>query len=64
MTISEMNISCPLRVFDINSGSYISSLFDPHDPGDIPPDIGVLPVLGLRSVQTETTVVLYIDTAC
>ena len=56
--IADLDISGPFRVFDICSGSYIFSYLDLSLPGDLPPDIGVLPVLGMRTCDS----VLYIDT--
>lgn len=59
--IAELEITSPFCVYDLNSGNYIFQNLDLKD-GDLPPDIGCLPVLGLRSVLTSTTKVLYIDT--
>lgn len=56
--IADLDISGPFCVFDVCSGHYIFTYLDQAEPGDLPPDIGALPVYGLRSVDS----VLYIDT--
>ena len=56
--INDLPIATPYRVYDIRTGHYIFSWLDRSAPGDIPPDVAVLPVIGLRSVDG----VLYIDT--
>jgi len=58
MIINDLPITSPFRVYDMNSGHFIFSLLDLADGGDVPPDIAILPVVGLRSVDG----VLYIDT--
>ena len=58
LVIADLDISGPFRVFDICSGSYVYSFLDRSVPGDIPPDIGALPVIGMRTCDS----VLYIDT--
>lgn len=55
--IADLAINSPFRVFDIRTQNYIYSVLNPSDFGDIPFDIAVLPVFGLRSVDN----VLYID---
>lgn len=60
--IADLQIVCPFRVYDINTGSYIYSYLDASDPGDLPPDIGCLPALGFRSIRSDSGPVLYIDT--
>ena len=62
--IADMHATAPLRVYDLNSGNYIFSILSPHEPGDIPPDIARLPVIGLRFVPCSYGAVLCIDTAC
>ena len=57
MTIAEMPISCPFCVYDVTLGHFVFSVLDTSAPGDIPPDIASLPVVGIRSVGN----VLYID---
>lgn len=56
--INDLPITSPFRVYDISTGHYIHSWLDRSAPGDIPPDVAMLPVDGLRSVDG----VLYIDT--
>ena len=63
-TIADLTISGPFCVFDTSSGQYIYSYLDPAGPGDIPPDIACLPVLGMRAVGSSVASVLYIDTVC
>ena len=58
ITINDLPITCPFRVYDIDTGHYIHSWLNPNDAGDIAPDVAILPVVGLRSVDG----VLYIDT--
>ena len=64
LLIADLNISGPFCVLDLNSGNYIYSFLDPAGPGDIPQDIAVLPVLGMRVIGSAAARVLYIDTAC
>lgn len=45
MIINDLPITSPYQVFDITSGHYVFSWLDRSAPGDIPPDIAVLPVL-------------------
>lgn len=56
--INDLPITSPFRVYDISTGHYIFSLLDLNNGGDVPPDIALLPVIGIRSVDG----VLYIDT--
>lgn len=58
-TIADIEIASPYSVYAINLGHYIFTP-DPDAPGDIPPDIACLPVIGMRAVDS----VLYIDTIC
>ena len=57
ITINDLPVTVPFRVYDMNKG-YIYSMLDRTFSGDIPPDIAILPVVGLRAVGG----VLYIDT--
>ena len=45
MIINDMNISGPYQVYNRAVGHYVFSYLDNSAPGDIPPDIAVLPVL-------------------
>ena len=45
MIINDLPITDPYRVFDVSSGHFIYSWLDRSAPGDIPPDIAILPVL-------------------
>ena len=56
--INDIPVTAPFRVYDISTGHFIFSLLNPNVPGDIPPDIATLPVVGLRVMSG----VLYIDT--
>lgn len=56
--INDLPITSSYRVYDIDTGHYIFTWTDTEQYGDIPPDIALLPVIGLRSVDG----VLYIDT--
>ncbi|MBP5461640.1 MAG: hypothetical protein J6Y20_05885 [Lachnospiraceae bacterium] len=47
MTINDVPVTIPFRIHDVVSGHYIYSILDRDAPGDIPPDIAVLPVLGV-----------------
>ena len=60
MTIADIGIVGRFRVYDLNLGHYIYSYLDTTAPGDLPPDIAVLPVLGMRIHDG----ILYIDTTC
>lgn len=55
--VNDLPITSPFRVYDITVGHYVHSWLDRSQPGDLPPDVAVLPVVGLRSVDG----VLYID---
>ena len=57
LTINDLPLSLPFRVYDIEKGQCIFSLLEDAESGDVPPDIAFLPVLGLRAVDN----VLYID---
>jgi len=56
--INDIPITIPFSVYDMRTGHYIFSIMSPDDGGDVPPDIALLPVKGLRAVNN----VLYIDT--
>ena len=56
--INDLPLTIPFSVYDVSKGHYIFSIMTPDDGGDIPPDIAILPVVGLRAVDG----VLYIDT--
>lgn len=58
MTVNDLDIRGPFRVMDASIGHAIFSWLDRSAPGDIPPDIAVLPVL--RSYVVGP--VLYIET--
>ena len=58
MIINDMDISGLFRVFDSRSGHFIFSFLDRSAPGDVPPDIALLPVRSTRFVGT----VLIIET--
>lgn len=47
MIISDVAITIPFRVKDLTTGNYIFSIMDRSAPGDMPPDIAVLPVVGV-----------------
>ncbi len=55
--VNDLPITCPFRIYDTTTGHYIHSWLSSDQPGDLAPDIAVLPVVGLRSVDG----VLYID---
>ena len=57
--INDLPLTIPFRVYDMTTGHYIFSILSPDDGGDVPPDIAMLPVMGLRAVDDVT----YIDTA-
>ena len=61
LLVADLNITSRFCVFDINSGHYIHQYLDLSAPGDLPPDIASMPVVGLRSVCSESGPVLYID---
>lgn len=55
--VNDLPITGPYRVYDVTTGHFIHSWLDRNAPGDIAPDIAILPVVGLRSFDG----VLYID---
>ncbi len=57
ITVNDLPITTPFRVYDVTTGHYIHSWLDRNEPGDIAPDVAILPVVGLRSIDN----VLYID---
>ena len=57
MTVNDLPVSIPFRIYDTTTGHYIFSILDPQQDGDVPPDIAFLPVVGLRAVDN----VQYID---
>lgn len=54
--INDLPLTIPFSVYDINKGHYIFSIMTPDDGGDVPPDIAILPVLGLRSIDGVTII--------
>ena len=56
--IADIQIKFPFRVFDVNVGRYIYEHLDLSAPGDLPVDVGCLPVAGLHMLGQT----LYIDT--
>lgn len=56
--INDLPLTIPFRVYDMTTGHYIFSILSPDDGGDLPPDIAMLPVMGLCAVDGVT----YIDT--
>ena len=58
ITIADLDIRSRYQVYDINLGHYIFSYLDTSEAGDVPPDIALLPVHGLRTIDN----VLIIDT--
>lgn len=44
MIINDLPIDGPYRVYDTRSGHYVFSWLDRSAPGDIPPDVAILPV--------------------
>ena len=57
VTINDLPVMIPFRVYDVEKGHCIFSIMSPDDAGDIPPDVATLPVVGIRSAGD----VLYID---
>ena len=61
MIISDLNIALPFRIKDLRINHYIFSNLDLKS-GDLPPDIAVLPVVGVMidqknhymEIETET----------
>jgi len=65
MIINDLPITGPYEVYDISTGHCIFSWLDSSAPGDIPPDVAMLPVIRSRSagpvlrIDTKTEVNLY-----
>ena len=57
--INDLPLTIPFSVYDMTTGHYIYSIMSTDDGGDVPPDVALLPVKGIRAVDG----VLYIDTA-
>lgn len=58
MIINDVDITTAYEVYAVNLGHYIFQWLDVTAPGDIPPDVAMLPVVGLRKMDD----VLIIDT--
>lgn len=58
MIINDIDLNAPFEVYAVNVGHYIFSMYSADAPGDIPPDVAMLPVVGLRKMND----VLIIDT--
>ena len=56
--ISDIYLSGPFSVYDLDAGHFIYTWTDRTAPGDIPPDIAMLPVIGMRKIGS----LLIIDT--
>lgn len=61
ITVSDLPITGPHCIYSVTIGQYIWQWLDRSAPGDLPPDVASLPVVGLRSVRSDTCDVLYID---
>ena len=61
-TISELEISGPFDVYAVNIGQYIHMWYDRTVPGDIAPDVAVLPVLNVRYTRSDTATIMTIET--
>ena len=57
LTINDLPLTLPFRVYDTTEGHFIFSLLEDAEYGDVPPDIALLPVVGLRAVNN----CLYVD---
>ena len=55
--LNDLPLTIPFRVFDETTGHYIFSILSANESGDVPPDVALLPVVGLRAVDG----VLYVD---
>lgn len=55
--LNDLPLTIPFRVFDETTGHHIFSILSANDSGDVPPDVALLPVVGLRAVDG----VLYVD---
>lgn len=51
MIVNDVPLRIPFRIKDLSSGHYIFSILSHSDPGDIPPDIAILPVVGVMIDQ-------------
>lgn len=55
--INDIDVSGPYRVFARDIGQFVFSWLDVTSPGDVPPDIAILPVYGMH---TEDNVLIII----
>lgn len=60
--INDLDITGPFRVYDVDREHFIFSRLDPAAPGDLPPDIAILPVLGIHWSWSSRGDVMIIDT--
>ena len=60
MIINDLVITGPYQVYDVELNHYVFSWLDRSAPGDIPPDIAVLPVKRTYNVGD----VMIIETGC
>lgn len=57
--INDLEITGPFRVYDVDREQFVFSWLDQAAPGDMPPDIAILPVLAVHWHDD----VMIIDTA-
>lgn len=48
--VNDIYLAGPFSVFDLDAGHFIFTWTDRAAPGDLPPDIALLPVIGLRKI--------------
>lgn len=51
MIVNDIPLTIPFRIKDIDTGHYIYSITDKSAPGDLPPDIALLKVVGVMIDQ-------------
>lgn len=61
-TIADIEITGPFDVYAVNTGHYIHMWYDRTAPGDIAPDLAMLPVLGVRYTRSDTATIMTIET--
>lgn len=58
LTINDLPITASYTVYDLDTGHHVFTWLDTERYGDLPPDIAILPVVGIRSAYG----ILQIDT--
>lgn len=56
ITVNDIEISGPFTVYAVQLGHYIFQYLDTTQPGDVPPDIALLPVVSVHDFAGVTCI--------